>query len=214
MTRFAALCLFCTLALAPDVHALAREPLTNDQVRQSIVQESVAAYQGRKCSATIWMVIVLPHPGMLPSGPGIASSECSRGRITLSIGRSGKPAFLFDRRACFPAPTWRRRSHRAQRRGREERSHPEPRAARPFARAWRGWRAPDLPRSEHRGTLRTSRRIRPPPLHLQALRDETWPNKQRQAFEETDACSGISPTASVPNTILCAISRRHSFSRR
>jgi hypothetical protein len=75
------------------------------------------------------------------------------------------PAFLFDRGACFPAPTWRRSSHGALRRGREERSHPEPRAARSFARAWRGWRAPDLPRSEHRGILRTSRTIRPPPLH-------------------------------------------------
>jgi hypothetical protein len=50
----------------------------------------------------------------------------------------------------------------AQRRGREERSRPEPRAARSFARAWRGWRAPDLPRSEHRGTLRISRRTTPP----------------------------------------------------
>ena len=37
-------------------------------------------------SATIWLKAVLPHPGMLPSGPGIASPECSRGRITLSIG--------------------------------------------------------------------------------------------------------------------------------
>ena len=55
----------------------------------------------------------------------------------------------------------------------EERSHPEPRAARSFARAWRGWRAPDLPRSEHRGTLRTSRRARPPRFHLEALRHET-----------------------------------------
>jgi hypothetical protein len=35
----------------------------------------------------------------------------------------------------------------------EERSHPQPRTARSCARAWRGWRAPDLPRSEHRGTL-------------------------------------------------------------
>jgi hypothetical protein len=43
----------------------------------------------------------------------------------------------------------------AQRRGWEERSHPEPRAA------WRGWRAPDLPRSEHRGTLNLSRRSAP-----------------------------------------------------
>ena len=32
----------------------------------------------------------------------------------------------------------------------EERSHPQPRTARCCARAWR---APDLPRSEHRGTL-------------------------------------------------------------
>src|SRR5213080_1026460 len=36
-------------------------------------------------------------------------------------------------------------------------SFPEPRAA---SRAWRGWRAPDLPRSEHRGTLVISRRIK------------------------------------------------------
>jgi hypothetical protein len=35
----------------------------------------------------------------------------------------------------------------------EERSHPQPHTARSCARAWRGWRAPDLPRSEHRGTL-------------------------------------------------------------
>ena len=41
----------------------------------------------------------------------------------------------------------------------EERSHPQPRAARSRARAWRGWRAPDLLRSEHRGTLITSRRF-------------------------------------------------------
>src|SRR5271166_2746262 len=30
--------------------------------------------------------VVLPHPGMLPDGPGIASSECSRRGVTLSIG--------------------------------------------------------------------------------------------------------------------------------
>ena len=32
------------------------------------------------CSATIRMQprVVLPHPGMLPSGSGIASPECSR----------------------------------------------------------------------------------------------------------------------------------------
>ena len=72
---------------------------------------------------------------------------------------SARPAFLFDQRACFPAPTWRCRGRGAQRRGWEERSHPEPRAS-ALARAWRGWRAPDLPRSEHRGTLDSSRPIR------------------------------------------------------
>jgi hypothetical protein len=35
--------------------------------------------------------------------------------------------------------------------GWEQRSHQQPRAA---PRAWRGWRAPDLPRSEHRGHAR------------------------------------------------------------
>ena len=72
-------------------------------------------------------------------------------------GNVANPAFRFDRRACFPVPTWQRPSHGAQRRRREEQSHPQPRAARPCARAWRGWRAPDLLRSEHRGTLITSR---------------------------------------------------------
>jgi hypothetical protein len=37
------------------------------------------------CSATIRMVAVLPHPGMLPSGSSIASPECSRRRVSLSI---------------------------------------------------------------------------------------------------------------------------------
>ena len=36
---------------------------------------------------------------------------------------SARPAFLFDQRACFPAPTWRCRGRGAQRRGWEERSH-------------------------------------------------------------------------------------------
>jgi hypothetical protein len=38
------------------------------------------------CSATIWMRDVLPHPGMLPNGPSIASPECSRRVGILSIG--------------------------------------------------------------------------------------------------------------------------------
>ncbi len=36
------------------------------------------------CSATIRMVTVLPHPGMLPSGRGVASSGCSRDTIRMS----------------------------------------------------------------------------------------------------------------------------------
>jgi hypothetical protein len=52
--------------------------------------------------------------------------------------------------------------------GREERtnrSHPQPRAERPGARAWRGWRAPDLLRSEQRGMLITSRRFASPDVY-------------------------------------------------
>jgi hypothetical protein len=32
------------------------------------------------------LAVVLPHSGMLPSGPGIASPECSRSRARMSIG--------------------------------------------------------------------------------------------------------------------------------
>jgi hypothetical protein len=45
------------------------------------------------CTATIRMNVVLPHPGMLLSRPGIASSECSRDPITLSIDRDVKLSF-------------------------------------------------------------------------------------------------------------------------
>ena len=37
------------------------------------------------CAATIRMTVVLPHPGMLPSGSSIASPECSRRHVSLSI---------------------------------------------------------------------------------------------------------------------------------
>ena len=56
----------------------------------------------------------------------------SRERHGRSGGDRGQKAFRFDRRACFPVPTWRKAGHGAERRGRKERSHPEPRAARPF----------------------------------------------------------------------------------
>src|SRR6476659_9103677 len=38
------------------------------------------------------MDVVLPHPGMLPSGPGIASPECSRRHVSLSIDYAGPGA--------------------------------------------------------------------------------------------------------------------------
>ena len=72
-------------------------------------------------------------------------------------GFASKPAFRFGQGACFPVPASQCVSHGAQRRGREEHSRPEPRTAPASARAWRGRRAPDLPRSEHHGTLQVSR---------------------------------------------------------
>jgi hypothetical protein len=155
---------------------------------------------------------VLPHPGMLPSGPCIASPGCSRRRVTLSIGsrKTGFPVRSASLLSCPDlAPPEPRRAAAGTGRSGATRSHAQ-RA--PFARAWRGWRAPHLPRSEHRGTLRTSRRIRPSPLHSTYKRYVTkpGPQKQRQVFEATDACSGVFPAASAPNTILWAISPRGS----
>ena len=89
----------------------------------------------------------------------------SGARHRRSSGNLANPAFWFDRRACFLVPTWQRPSRGAQRRRWEEQSHPQPRAERPGARAWRGWRAPDLLRSEHRGTLGTSRRFASPDIY-------------------------------------------------
>ena len=101
---------------------------------------------------------------------------CMRPGVSLMRGRktvlesckrfyTAGPAFQFDRQTCFPAPTWQHLRHGAQRRRWEERSHPEPRAVRHGARAWRGWRAPDLARSEHRGSLVICRRDAPSENH-------------------------------------------------
>ena len=188
----------------------------NSSCRWRCMQRPITVPSSTLRAANSVVVPVLPHPGMLPSEPGIASPECSLGRISLSILAGaqnplscsiGKPAFPSRPGAAGAAARnggdW------------EERSHPEPRAARPFARAWRGWGAPDLPRSEHRGTLRHQ-------SEDQAVAASTWkryvtkpgPYKPGQVFEESGACPGVFPAASAPNTILCAISRRHSFSRR
>ena len=53
-------------------------------------------------SATIRMVVVLPHPGMLPSGSSIASPECSRRLVGLSIDYAGSGAFRGVTQTGFP----------------------------------------------------------------------------------------------------------------
>ena len=94
----------------------------------------------------------------------------------------------------------------------EERSHPQPRTARCCARAWRGWRAPDLPRSEHRGTL--------PPVEDRApthpLRSVTSRNRcHTYCVSRVERClPRYLSTAAAPNTILCASTCRHVFTRR
>jgi hypothetical protein len=67
--------------------------------------------------------------------------------------KTARAAFLFDWRACFPAPTSRRRGRGAQRRGWEERSHPEPRAAALAREHGEDGEHRTFPRSEHSGTL-------------------------------------------------------------
>jgi len=125
---------------------------------------------------------VLPHPEMLPSGASIASSECSRRHISLSIDYTGS-ALRGVTQAGFPvrsasllsrpdlALAEQRRAAEGIGRSGATRSHAQ-RAVAP--RAWRGWRAPDLPRSEHRGTL--------PPVEDQAsahpLRSVTSRNRR------------------------------------
>ena len=54
------------------------------------------------CSATIKMDGVLPHPGMLPSGSSIASPECSRRLVGLSIDNAGSGAFRGVIQTGFP----------------------------------------------------------------------------------------------------------------
>jgi hypothetical protein len=126
-------------------------------------QDPFGGWYGIRCAATIRMTVVLPHPGMFPSSSSIASPECSRHLISLSIEQEvpppvgSKPAFLFDRQACFPVPTWRRPGHGAQRRGSGGAEPPAATHSELCARAWRGWRAPDLPRSEHRDILPAGR---------------------------------------------------------
>jgi hypothetical protein len=83
----------------------------------------------------------------------------SRARATIVAASPANPLSGSAGVPAFPSRPDTQQCRGAQRRGKEERSHPEPRAAPASARAWR---APDLLRSEHRGTITVSRRIRPP----------------------------------------------------
>src|SRR5579862_3448309 len=46
--------------------------------------------------------VVLPHPGMLPNGPSIASPECSRTLVSLSIDYTGSAALRGVIQTGFP----------------------------------------------------------------------------------------------------------------
>jgi len=102
----------------------------------------------------------------LAPSPSIRSATASSGRQLHKSCFPVRAANLLSRPdLTVPKP---RRATKEMGLGREERtnqSHPQPRAARPGARARRGWRAPDLLRSEHRGKLITSRRFAPPDIY-------------------------------------------------
>jgi hypothetical protein len=100
--------------------------------------------------------------GRLNRLPLLMDATVGLNRLSCSIG---KPAF--PSRPGAPNP------RRAAEGDWEERSHPQPRAACSCTRAWRGWRAPDLPRCEHRGTLPPSRELSAP------LRSVTSRNRGR-----------------------------------
>jgi putative transposase len=87
-----------------------------------------------------------------------------------AIPSSGRP----PHKSCFPVRSESLLSRPdlaapKPRRATQEMGGAEPpaatRSARCRARAWRGWRAPDLLRSEHRGTLVTSRRFAFPDIY-------------------------------------------------
>ena len=111
------------------------------------------ACAGRQCAPAPRSGPSLPPSGYFPTAvrcyrsfarSGVTALRCESCSVCLTAGecrslaveprlRPGgglpNPAFRFDRRACFPVPTWQRPSHGAQRRRWEARSHPQPRAA-------------------------------------------------------------------------------------
>jgi hypothetical protein len=104
--------------------------------------------------------------GRPATGHRLASSPSIRS----AIPSSGRP----PHKSCFPVRSESLLSRPdlaapKPRRATQEMGGAEPpaatRSARCRARAWRGWRAPDLLRSEHRGTLVTSRRFAFPDIY-------------------------------------------------
>ena len=96
----------------------------------------------------------------LASSPSIRSATSSSGRQPHKSSFPVRSASLLSR-PDLAAPKPRRAT--------QEMGGAEPpgatRSAPCRARAWRGWRAPDLLRSEHRGTLSTSRRFASPDIY-------------------------------------------------
>ena len=66
------------------------------------VPDDVCFQTKPECSATIRMVAVLPHPGMLPSGSSIASPECSR-RHVIRATMPAYPSIVAALVVCNPA---------------------------------------------------------------------------------------------------------------
>ena len=56
-----------------------------------------------RCSATIWMRSVLPHPAMLPNGPGTASPKCSRAASLYQLDYAKPPLSCPIDKAAFPS---------------------------------------------------------------------------------------------------------------
>jgi hypothetical protein len=75
---------------AADERIVPRRPRSPAATRSA--GSTPAPPRSDRCPATIKMDVVLPHPGMLPSGPSIASPECSRRHVSLSIDYTGSAA--------------------------------------------------------------------------------------------------------------------------
>jgi transposase len=106
--------------------------LSRETVRRRLKENQLKPWQQDMwciCSAAIRVVTRVASPENAPERPRRClirmlprhHQNVNRCQIGLShlngLGQDKAPAFLFDRRACFPVPTWRRHSHGAQRRG-------------------------------------------------------------------------------------------------